>query len=281
MDPFEKLPPVAKEPISVALPVRDQVGSVSAAVAAWCDYLDHLGQGYELIAVDDGSTDGSAARLEELAARRPRLRLLRHEAPRGFGAAVRTALAEAKHPLFFYTALDFPYAPGDLRKLLDRINDVHLVSGFRAHRPPPAWAVWLGRFRRMALRVFLGLSAEPAPGWLGGKAAAWAWLNRLLFGVRLHDIDSAFKLFRRSVFSRLPIQSDGDFVHAEMLAKANFLGCLMDELPVAGRPGPFPAAPAPPAGPSKAADLRRVFARPEFGPYVPEPAPAPAPQVGQ
>src|SRR5262249_39278750 len=207
----------------------------------------------------------TAEKLNDLASRRPKMRVLRHEAPRGFGAALRTALAEAKHPLFLYSSLDFPYLPNDLRKLLDDIDDYHLVCGARAAQKPPPWADWAGKFYRGSLRVLLGLAPVPAPGWLGRGVVAWAWLNTLLFGVRLHDIDCAFKLIRRSALERVPIQSDGDFVHAEILAKTNFLGCAMDEVAVAARPGPFPAAPlTPPAGPSQSADLRRVLMNPDF-----------------
>jgi hypothetical protein len=82
-----------------------------------------------------------------------------------------------------------------------------------------------------------------------------------LFGVRIGDIDSAFKLFRRSVFDRIPIQSDSAFVHAEILAKANFAGCVMDEIAL-----DVPATWE--SDPRRFADLRRVFRMPDFGPAV-------------
>ena len=107
----------------------------------------------------------------------------------------------------------------------------------------------------------LGMSLEPLPGWLGGKALAYQKLIRLLFAVRLHDIDCAFKLFRRKIFDRIPIQSDGEFVHAEILAKANFLGCYVDEVPLEETAKWI-------ADPRRFAELRHVFRNPDFGPAV-------------
>ena len=262
----------APEGLTVVLPIHNQAGAVEKALSAWVGTLDKLHRPYELLVVDDGSTDNTAGLLDTLAGRLRNMQVMRHAERRGFGASLRTALAVAKQPLFFYTGLDYPYTPADVRKLLERIQEtdpdsgqrLHLVNGFRAARPVPGWRRMLGRGGRLFLRLTMGISEEPAPGWLGGRAHAYARLMRALFGLRILDVNSKFKLFRRSIFDHIPIQSDGEFVHAEILAKANFLGCLMDELPIAQRPGPFPAAETAPL-PSGWKDFRRVFSHPDFG----------------
>jgi hypothetical protein len=81
-------------------------------------------------------------------------------------------------------------------------------------------------------------------------------------------VDSKFKLFRKKIFERIPIQSTGDFVHAEILAKANFLSCPMAEVAIAERPGPFRAQLEPPSPVSLGKELRRVFFNPDFGPAM-------------
>jgi hypothetical protein len=90
-----------------------------------------------------------------------------------------------------------------------------------------------------------------------------------VFGVGLKDPGCSFKLFRRALFRRIPVQSDGPFVHTEVVAKANFLGCLMSEAPVAYQP---PAAtesqPAPAPLRQWLAEAYRVFSHPNFGPAV-------------
>jgi glycosyltransferase involved in cell wall biosynthesis len=242
------MPDAEPDALTAVLPVRDAARALRPAVETWLETLDALGRDYELLIVDDASTDDTAAEAAKLAADRPRVRVLRHETRQGFGACLRTALAESQHPLFFYTALDYPYTPADLGKLLARIDErdailghkLDVVSGCRTGRPVPAGWRALGGLYRLFMRVALGNPRDPLPSWLGAREHARAWLAWLVFGTPLEDTNSALKLFRRSVFDKFSVQCDGDFVHAELIAKATFTTCLMDELPLTPKPDPVP-----------------------------------------
>lgn len=270
-----------RDPVSVVLPVHNAADRAEKAVPAWADALARLGREYEIIAVDDGSTDATPAVLEKLAAGRVKhLRVLRHDARKGYGASLRTALAEARHPLVFTTALDYPYAPADLRKLLDRIEvrdellgrQPDLISGCRTGRPVPAPVQWVGRGWRVFWRVAAGMSLAPAPAWPGLREYLYNGFAGWVFGSPLADVNSAFKLYRAAFLRRFPIQSDGDFVHTELAAKATFLTSLVDELPL--------TASAEPIRPSSfGRDLWRVFQNPDFGTPAPAAAPTEPPVV--
>src|SRR5205823_2070715 len=156
------------------------------------------------------------------------------------------------------------YSPADLKKLLAAIDSADLASGCRSE-PVPAWLGWLGRVYRIAVRLIVGIQLEPRAGWRGWSAWGEGVRGRLSFGLRLWDVPSAFKLFRRSVLERVPMQSDGDFVHTELLAKANYMGCLMAEVPIGDLPGAFRGvAEPPPVGVHSATEARQVFRRPCF-----------------
>src|SRR5206468_4432726 len=86
------------------------------------------------------------------------------------------------------------------------------------------------------------------------------------------DVNSAFKLWRTGFLRRFPIQSDGDFVHTELVAKATFLTSIMDEVPLTPRSEPLPAL-----GPIHS-DRRTVFRNPQFA-HAPAPTAPPAPAV--
>src|SRR6266404_4481740 len=230
-------PPLHDAPISVALMVRNQSPQIDKALASWTGFLNKLEQRFELLVVDDASTDDTPKRVEQFAVKHPEVVLVKQDQQHGIGACLRLALSQAKHPLFFYTALDYPYQPADLQKLLERIDDVDVVNGFRAALPfPPNTALLRGAFN-LLVRIFIGLRRESAPGWLGWPLMTYARLMRTFFGVHLLDPDSSFKLCRREIFERIPIQSDGPFVHTEILAKANFLTCWMDEIPIGAQAG--------------------------------------------
>ncbi len=256
--------------LTFVLPVFDQEKTLGRAVSGWVATLDGLRRPYELLIVDDGSLDGTRAQADVLTTRNPRIRVLAHPERRGFGACLRTALEAATQPLFFYTSTDHGWNHADLGRMLRAIdhrdeytgNRVEIVNGHRRGTVLPPGGKWRGRIFRGLVRVVFGYWPEPPRGWLGPAERRFWWRCRILFGLRIGDVTSQFKLFRRSVFDRIEIQSDGEFVHAEILAKANFLGCLMDEIVLADRQQPPPL-------PDVRADMWRVFRNPRFRSPVP------------
>ncbi len=265
------LPPIADQPLSVVLLAHNHVPHLESVVAGWVTLLNGLNRDYEVLLVDDGSTDHTARVLPVLADRHGRVRVLRHAERRGQGAALRTALGTARHPLVFYTVCDPRYRPADLKRLLKEIDRVHLVSGYRAGRPVPRFWRLLGKLRRGLSRLVLGHADPQLPGWLGWRRHLGRLVARLLFGVRNHDVTCPFRLARRSLFARLPVQSHGIFAQVEILAKATFLGCLLaEEVPLGDRTHPVPAEDTDGDSLSQVlSDARRVFQHPDFGPPRP------------
>lgn len=258
----EALPAISTAPLSVVLWAHNAQDHVDRVVENWTTHLDRLDRDYQLLLIDDGSTDRTEALVQGLQSRLPKLKCVRHAARRGVGAALRTGMAAARHSLLVYAPCDRRYQPGELKMLLAEIDKVHLVSGYRRGRPVPRGWKWLGRLWRGLVRIAFTIDLEPLPGWLGWRGHAHALLLRIFFGVRLRDPGCEFRLFRRSLFARIPIQSEGPFVHDEIVAKANFLGAVMTEVCVSYQP----AATATEARGHYMADARRVFSHPDFGP---------------
>jgi glycosyltransferase involved in cell wall biosynthesis len=273
-----KLPPIATEPLSVLLLAHNEAAHFEAVLAAWTAVLDGLGREYEILLVDDGSSDETAALAERLVEKYPRLRVLRHPQPQGFGAALRTGLAEARYPLLVTAPCDQQYQPADLMLFLapkekdptPEIDRNDLVAGYRVWQPVPWPLRVVGFCYRVFVRVLINHKPERLPGWLGWRGHTWRLFARLVFGLRLPDVDCPFILFRRSVFERIPVQSDGDFALLEVLAKANFLGKMMSDKPVAHRPRARQESRDERRARRKQLwkDFRRVLNHPDFGPAV-------------
>jgi glycosyltransferase involved in cell wall biosynthesis len=273
MPDLPALPPVASQPLTVALLAHNDAAHVEDFISVWAQYLDGLERDYQILLVDDGSVDDTTQRADGLRDKVSRLEVLRHEKPAGVGAALRTALAAAKHPLFFYTLCDQRYRPEDMPRLLQVIDPVHCVTGYRAGRPVPLLWRAVGLCSRLLCRVILSAAPPPLPGWLGWRGHAAALLARVGFGVRNRDVLCPYRLIRREIFARIPIQSNGPFAHVEILAKANFLGCIMaEDVPLGDAGRSVKAEPRDGPGENFFRDCRRVFDRPDFGPiFVPAP----------
>ena len=219
--------PIAGSPISAIVPAFQAAAEIASVVESLAGELDKLKRNYEVLVIDDASTDNTAARAEELTKRFPKLRLVRNEASLGYGPTLSKGIATAQHPLLFAFPADGSVKATALPKMLAAIDEVDIVCGVR----------------------------QPHPS---GAARNVGWLAYFLFGLWLHDVSCPVRLYRRTVFDRLPIQSKGTFAEVEILAKANFLESLMVEVEVEWQ------ATAASKWPSVGGDARRLFLYPKF-----------------
>jgi hypothetical protein len=187
-------------------------------------------------------------------------------------------VAAAVHPLLFYTLCDPRYQPADLDRLLTKrpdpkkpdleIDHVHLISACRAGLPMPLPLRALGLLWRIFCRVAFSHWPARSPCWIGWKATLGRTVTRAAFGIRYHDPACPFRLMRREIFTHIPIQSNGPFVHVEILAKANFLGHVLgEEVPLAAGHHPPVGEPRPGGSFSQwSREFRRLLRHPDFGP---------------
>ena len=264
--------------LTFILPIFNQAANLTKVLDAWAPLLASLNRDYEIILVDDGSTDETPALLNGtegrpgLTSKTRHMQAIRHPERRGYGACLRSALEKAKQPLIFYTSCRQPYNPSDLRKLLPRIEEadpdtgekISIVNGYRANLPLSGKRKFAGKLWRGFQGLAMGKWDPPPTSALPPGEERYAWWMWLLFGIRISDIESHFKLIRRNMLDRFPIQSDGDLVHVEILAKANFLTCIMDEVPILEKRGPFATNPEPPGPIPRTRELWRLLTNPRF-----------------
>jgi hypothetical protein len=196
--------------LSVCLPAYNEQANIEDTLDAARAILPAFVTHYEIVVVDDGSCDETGAIVAQYAGRHPEVRLLRHGQNRGYGAAVSTGLRAARGDLVLFTDSDGQFSFLDLPALLTRIDDNDVVIGYRFRRADN----WVRRFN------------------------AWGWnrLVRLFLGVRVRDLDCAFKLFRREVIDRLCLTSRGAALNAEILAQCVHGGVRIEETPVTHYP---------------------------------------------
>ncbi len=205
--------------------------------ARWLDaILEHVlarPEVAQVVAVDDGSTDGSWAKLQAWPARDTRVRIVRHERNRGKGAAIRTALAHLSTPLILIQDADLEYDPADYPKLLAPIlsGEADVVYGSRfvgrgGSCPSSSNGGAKVRLSPEQRQEWGSAGASPYHGtlsWhtLGNGLLTWA-SNRLT-GLRLTDEATCYKLFKREVLARIDLTEDGFGFCPEVTAKVGKL----------------------------------------------------------
>jgi hypothetical protein len=270
-DAGPQLPKISHAPLSVILLQQSAFADMRSVVEAWSAWLGEHHPEYELLLVLDESEApnatgalAAAGRDVESIAALPKVRVVHHLGPAGMGQALQSALWLVRHPLIVCATCDRRLQPADLKRFLDMIDLVHLVAGYRVHGRPPLWLRGLHALKRLAAMVFIGYKPEPLDGWLGWTGWGRRWVTRHIFGVKVRDPECPLRMLRKEILRRIPLQSAGSFVHVELLAKANQLGCWMAEAPVAWTPPEPRESPDPAWG----AEARALFRHPDFGPAV-------------
>lgn len=206
--------------LSVVIPVYDEVATLPTLLERALDVdLSPLGLTRELIVVDDGSTDGSRALLEEFARNRTAgdLLVLAHERNRGKGAALRTGFAAATGDLVLVQDADLEYDPRDWERLLrrQREGDLDVVYGSRLLEPSN---------RRHA----------SLPAYLGGRCLTL--LTNALFRTHLTDEPTGYKLFRRSLLMDLDLECERFEFCPEVTARIARRKIPIAEVPIRYQP---------------------------------------------
>jgi glycosyltransferase involved in cell wall biosynthesis len=186
----------------------NEEGNIEHAVTSALAVLAGVTDQYEVIVVNDGSRDSTGAVADRLAAANPHVRAVHHPENRGYGCAVRSGLAAARHPLVVLADGDNQFDLGELAVLLRGLGTSDIVSGYRITRHDPA-------FRRLYAFMY-------------NRAA------RLLFGIPVRDVNCGFKVYRRALVERLlpELRSTGALINVEMLARARQHGARVTEVGV-------------------------------------------------
>jgi glycosyltransferase involved in cell wall biosynthesis len=180
--------------LSVFFPFYNEQENIKNTVEQAISVLEKLAIDYEVIMVNDGSSDSTGRIADEIAADNEKVKALHHQSNFGYGAALQSGFKAATKELVFYTDGDGQFDITEMPPLIDMIGDCDIVSCYRLDRKD--------KFVR--------------------KINAWCWTRLVcfLFNLKLRDIDCAFKLYRRSIFDDIEMTSTGALIDTEILARA-------------------------------------------------------------
>lgn len=194
MSASEKLVPVAlSQSLSVVLPAYNEEAVIEKTVTGVIQALQNWTSDFEVVVINDGSQDHTKEILARLTTQDARIRVLNHAENRGYGAALATGFHAVNKDLVFFMDSDGQFDIGDLVRFFPFIEEYDAVFGYRNPRHDP----WIR------------------------KLNAWGWqqLVWLIFGVRVRDIDCAFKLYKADFFQTLQLETAGAMINAEILYK--------------------------------------------------------------
>ena len=208
--PAEGDAPARVARLSYFFPAHNEEANLEGLVAEALDTLPSLADTFEIIAVDDGSRDRTAEIADRLAAANPDVvRVVHHPVNRGYGGALRSGFEASRYELLAFTDGDRQFRVADLGRLTARLqapDRPDVVVGYRIRRADPLIRIVYARTYKLA--------------------------NRVLFGLRVRDVDCAAKLFRREALDGVRVASGGAFFSAELLIKIRNQGRSVVEVGV-------------------------------------------------
>lgn len=197
----------SKPGLTVFFPAYNDAGTIASVVIRAVQTASRLTPDYEVLVVNDGSGDATAEIADELTRTYPHVRVIHHASNLGYGGALRTGFAAATKALVAYTDGDAQYDPAELEVLWHHLTpDADMVTGYKIRRSDPAHRVVIGRI--------------------------YHYTVKLLFRLRVRDVDCDFRLMRREIFDRVKLERDTGVICLEMMRKIQDAGFRVVEVPV-------------------------------------------------
>ncbi len=196
-----------KPTISLVIPMFNEEANIEHAIAYAVDALGQHARDYEIIIVDDASTDDSPELVRRAIHGNPKIRLIRHEFNLKLGASLRTGFAAAQNELILYMDADLPFDPDVLGRAIRAMNVTRadVISGYRFDRTTEG-------FKRTVFTI------------------VYNWMIRLLFHIYIRDINFSFKLMKREVLQAIELKSEGSLIDAELIVKARNHGFFIQQI---------------------------------------------------
>lgn len=181
--------------ISVFFPCYNDSQTIGKLVTDALDVLKKISSDYEVIVVDDGSSDSSQQILQKLASESSKIKLIFHEKNRGYGGALKSGFAAASKDLVFYTDGDGQYDVNELPILINLMtDDVNFVNGIKMTRHDPTYRIVVGNF--------------------------YSFIARWAFFLPTYDVDCDFRLIRKEILDQLKLTSSSGSICIELVKKA-------------------------------------------------------------
>lgn len=198
--------------LSIFFPAFNEAQNIKKTLLEALEVAERFAKDYEILVINDGSTDQTQEIVTELMQDHPRLKLINHPTNLGYGAALLSGFLNATKEWTFFSDADGQFDLNELDKLINYTGDFDVIIGYRKERNDPL------------MRLL--------------NAFGWKVLNRMLFGLNVKDIDCAFKLIRSSVIKPVAehVSSRGAMISAEILTRLGRMGYRFKEIPVTHHP---------------------------------------------
>lgn len=190
--------------LSFVFPMYNEIDNIEPCVDGALYIGKKLGIDFEIVVVNDASTDGCGELAEQMAKKIPQLKVLHHAKNRKLGGTLRTGFYGATKDYILYMDSDLPLDFDDVAEAIPKIGNADILIGYRLTRDEPIKRKILSR--------------------------GYNTLIRMLFGLKVRDVNFSFKLFKREILDHITLQSEGSFIDAELIIESRRAGYQLAEV---------------------------------------------------
>lgn len=199
--------------LSIFFPLWNEEENVESVVSQAIAIAPQIAERFEVIVVDDGSSDSTRKIAEQIAEKNKNVRVVSHQPNRGYGAALKEGFANSRFEYIVFMDGDRQFDFSEVEEFVEKIQYADVVIGYRKQRQDRKI------FKRLLLMNLLKI-----------------W-DHALFGFGFKDIDCGFKMFRRSAIDAIsPLRSEGAMITTEILAKARLKKLRIEQVGVTHYP---------------------------------------------